>query len=44
MRKCQIRHLGLVSDALDMSFSNVNAREKSKLKLNTGGLPGGPVV
>ena len=27
-----------------MSLSNVNAGEKFKLKLNTGGLPGGPVV
>ena len=27
-----------------MSFSNVNAGEKFKLKLNTEGLPSGPVV
>ena len=35
MRKCRIRHLGLVSDARDVSLSNVNAGEKFKLKLNT---------
>ena len=44
MRRCRIRHLGLVSDARDVSLSNVNAGEKFKLKLNTGGLPSGPVV